>query len=282
MALRAFSSEVEMQRGVRFDDLAPEDQDLTLADKVLSLYELSESVEGIGTASLLLAAVGKAWPSRRFRTAWKVLDAWRVRCPPQQAPAMMWEVAMAITAWLVMAKQPRIAFGVLACFHGLLRASEAMSLTTETLLRTPQGFVAILGQTKRGAEQKVVFTEPSIVRWMDRFLLSQKLEAGDRIMGVGFNTFQSWLRRGAAAVGLGDERWSTHSLRRGGASELARRGYHIDDILVAGRWLSLRSAREYIRRGEVALLSYRHRLTAPVWTRVSALASLGSSVFNLP
>ena len=42
----------------------------------------------------------------RYQKSWKILDVWRVCCPPRQAPAMMLELAMAITSWLVMADRP--------------------------------------------------------------------------------------------------------------------------------------------------------------------------------
>eukprot|EP00972_Heterocapsa_arctica_P106524 15692166-Heterocapsa_arctica.AAC.1 len=48
--------------------------------------------------------------------------------------------------------------------------------------------------------------------------------------------------------------WSTHSLRRGGASGLSRLNIGMADIMAFGRWASSRAAQEYVRRGEVALL----------------------------
>ena len=39
---------------------------------------------------------------------------------------------------------------------------------------------------------------------------------------------------------------------RGHYTELLRLGITLPDIMLHGRWLSARSAREYLRRGEVA------------------------------
>ena len=50
-----------------------------LADKVLGMRELTETVEDLGNASVLIAAVSKRWPDRRVRIAWTVLAVWRAR-----------------------------------------------------------------------------------------------------------------------------------------------------------------------------------------------------------
>ena len=72
-----------------------------------------------------------------------------------------------------------------------------------------------------------------------------------------------------------------HSLRRSGASELSRLGVPLPDLLLYGRWLSERSAREYIRRGEVAVLRIRNGEDGPVPTRARLWCSRWASVFEL-
>ena len=76
----------------------------------------------------------------------------------------------------------------------------------------------------------------------------------DRLFPANYSTFLAWLRAGANAIGAGELGLSTHSLRRSGASELSRCGLPLQDLLAYGRWLNERSAREYIRHGEVAIL----------------------------
>ena len=53
---------------------------------------------------------------------------------------------------------------------------------------------------------------------------------------------------------------STHTFRRSGASELVRRGVTFAEVMQYGRWLSDKSAREYIRTGELALQKILHEL----------------------
>ena len=74
------------------------------------------------------------------------------------------------------------------------------------------------------------------------------------MLKVSYGTFLRWLRLTACALGAGGLGILTHSFRRSGASELSRLGVTLPDLLLYGSWLSERSAREYIRRGEVAIL----------------------------
>ena len=61
-------------------------------------------------------------------------------------------------------------------------------------------------------------------------------------------------------LGAGDLGLTTHSFRCSGASELPHLGLSMTDIMLFGRWLHECSAREYIRRGEVAVLRARGQL----------------------
>mgnify|MGYP002173397304 CR=1 FL=1 len=74
--------------------------------------------------------------------------------------------------------------------------------------------------------------------------------------------------------------WSTHSLRRGGASELSRLNVGMADIMAFGLWASSRAVQEYVRRGEVALLQVDEKFSKEAWATIARLACLGASVFG--
>ena len=80
------------------------------------------------------------------------------------------------------------------------------------------------------------------------------------------------------ATGLPDIDVSTHTLRRSGASELSRLGLPWADVMAFGRWNTDRAAREYVRRGEVALYRCRHGWSgallqrAEFWTARASLS----------
>jgi hypothetical protein len=75
--------------------------------------------------------------------------------------------------------------------------------------------------------------------------------------------------------------WTSHSLRRGGATELLRLGVSLPDIMLHGRWLSARSAREYLRRGDVAMLRFNEMISSEAFAAAHTLAGLGAYVWSL-
>ena len=135
-----------------------------------------------------------------------------------------------------------------------------------------------MGQTKRGLEQKVLISALGLVAWFDSYARIHKRALDDRVAACSYTKLQSWLRRGAKALGFGDIPWSTHSLRRGGATELWHRTVNFDFIKMYGRWLSDRSARDYTRRGEVGLLRVKADISAATWAQANRFARLGASV----
>ena len=279
-ALRSFNNELLQSRGCPFDALSPEDQDWTLADKILDLYENTFTAEGLARAAVLLAACSKVNPHRKYRVSWKCLDAWRTRCPPKQAPAMPRQFAMAAVTWLVVAGKPALALAVLLCFCGLLRASEALQLRRDNLVRVCDAWVLVLGETKRGQEQKVVLTAAEVCRWVDSYFHRYPCSPSARVIPHAYNTFQLWLRKCMTAMSCAHLPWSTHSLRRGGASEMARVGIPMADIMAYGRWASSRAAQEYVRRGEVALLQVGDTFPPEAWSTTRCLARIGAEVWS--
>jgi integrase len=278
-ALDAFSSDLE-QVGIDAGALSEEELDVLLAERVVDLFEESGGSEGLGSAATLLASFSKAHPRHHYRTAWKALDVWRQRRPPQQAPAVPAVLGLGMVNWLLLAGQPHCAAAVLLCFTGLLRASEALRLDSSMVFRTPEGWVLVLGQTKRGLEQKVLLCEPSTIKWIDAYVSHCGSLLSARFCPVSYTTLQRWLQRSADSLGFGAVHWTSHGLRRGGASELLRRGVPLSDIMLFGRWLSERSAREYLRRGEVSLTRLRVDIASSAWMEAARFCSFGAASWD--
>ena len=74
------------------------------------------------------------------------------------------------------------------------------------------------------------------------------------------------------ALGLEHVQFRSHSLRRGGATQLALDNWSFTDIMAAGRWASERSCRLYVMKGEVMVLSLRRSLAQEKWGRIVRLA----------
>eukprot|EP00974_Lingulodinium_polyedra_P008059 766852-Lingulodinium_polyedra.AAC.1 len=56
-----------------------------------------------------------------------------------------------------------------------------------------------------------------------------------------YGRMRRWLPRATGLVGLGDVAWTTHSLRRGGATALYESGWAFEDVQLFGRWAAASS-----------------------------------------
>jgi integrase len=185
---------------------------------------------------------------------------WRQAKPPRQAPAFPARLAYAIVAWLVVAVQPHIACAVLPCFVGHPRASEALRLKISDVVFAGNFIALYLHRTKRGLEDKVTLEGVNVRYWLQQY--SDRHCRGsfgsDPFIGCSYNAMQRWLRKAAAAppaLSMAHVPWSTHSMRRGGATAMYIAHVPLRDIMLFGRWLAERSCREYLRKGEVAVMS---------------------------
>ena len=65
-AADAFNRDLVLRRGVEFYDLPEEEQDYTLADRVVELFEATLSSEGWAACALMVAAMSKHCPKQAF------------------------------------------------------------------------------------------------------------------------------------------------------------------------------------------------------------------------
>ena len=190
-------------------------------------------------------------------------------------------LAFAVANWCLIAGKPGVAAAVLLCFAGLLRVSEALALTARDVHFVDGKLILVLNETKRGVHQKIVLSDPSLLRWF-AFYDRHARTADDmcRYVPISYNVFTRWFRK--AALQLGSEiEWSSHSLRRGGATELQRRQVPLPDIMLAGRWASSRSAREYLRKGDVALLRHEANMNTEYRLRLERFAGMAECAWGL-
>ena len=249
------------------------EQDSFLAEWVLDGYEQGESRNMYGWA---LSAVQKIFPRVKLKTAWKVLDVWSSLVPVRQAPAAPPELIQAMVIMATLFNRPQLGLLILLCFVGLLRVREALALTQADLILQTDCVVLCLGLTKRGMEQKVVLNNVTVVHFVSDFFKRFPSKRQDaKIIEVSYSSALRWIRKLSALLGADDLQLTTHSFRRSGASELARQGVSLQDILLYGRWLSERAARDYIRKGEVAIFRARQMLNPQASQRIQSWAKLG-------
>jgi len=277
--------EVDLRaRGFELADLSEEEADWLVADVLADRFEASEvSRAGIGLAGLALAALSRTHPRWRLKTCWKALDVWRTAVPPVQAPAAPRAFALAAASWLVLAGQPGVAAVVVACFTGLLRVGEALSLTRDRIFDLGATMVFVLGVTKRGIEQKVTISGAGTVAFLREYLWRHSpADHRNRFADVSYPRVCRWLLKASEALGFpADTRFTPHSLRRGGATQLFINGVEVESIMVLGRWAQLRSCREYLRLGETGLLRASPSVPAATWDRCSLFSQLGVTAFTM-
>ena len=240
------------QQGIVWNNLSEEEQDYLLAEWLIEGYE-----QGYGRIEygFLLSALGRVHPKARFKTAWKIFDIWGSLQPPQQAPAAPPELLTAMSVAAFALGRVEVALLISVCYAGLLRVGEALQLKWKDVFFSSGVLTLCLGQTKRGTEQKVVIANGLLYQWLATYLARQMVTDFDlRVFPMSYSSVLRWMKRLGLLLGAQSIQLTTHSFRRSGASELSRRGVPIADICLFGRWLSERSARECIRKGEVAVL----------------------------
>ena len=277
-ALQVLNRELHRLK-MNWDDLSVEQQDLFLAEWLVDGYE-----EGFGRTEygFLLSALGKINPRAKFRTAWKVYEVWGSLQPPKQAMAAPPEM---ITAMMVSAfALNRIELGMVMClcFSGLLRVGEALHLRWRDVFFSSGVLTLCLGQTKTGLEQKVVINNSLVYAWMARyFALTPYRQHDGLVFTLSYSSVLRWVKKLSVLMGNAETLMTTHSFRRSGASELSRRGLAIADICLFGRWSSDRSAREYIRKGEVAVLRSQATVTETARNTWNRWCQLSAHVWSL-
>jgi hypothetical protein len=188
-------------------------------------------------------------------------------CPPVRRGAKQcWTVAMLHRVYDLY--EPRFSRGcwlrnvamLFIGFYGFLRVSELLALRVSDL--GLHGEVLRLtirrskcDQTSRG---RVVLIERSESRYCAVALLTRfvsLVEPSERHLfcahrlnaPVTCSSFTKVVRDAAQAIGCDPRAFSPHSLRSGGATEAARRGWSREEIARHGRWASMQSVDRYVQ-----------------------------------
>lgn len=255
------------------------EQDSFMAEWILDGYEMGGSRNEYSWA---LSALQKVNPRLRLKTAWKVLDAWSATVPVRQAPAAPPELLHAMIVLALVLGRPQLSVAMLLAYCGLLRVREVLSLRVRDVILDGTTLVLCLGRTKRGMEQKVVLTNRSVVLWFSNFVSRcPPSSPSDLLFTISYSSMLRWVKRLAFLLGAESLHLTTHTFRRSGASELSRQGMPLSEILLYGRWLSERAARDYIRKGEVAIWRSKGLLAEKDWDRIQRWGKLATQAWQL-
>lgn len=162
-----------------------------------------------------------------------------------------------ITVALIIGGQFAVGTLLRLCFCAVLRIGEGLGLRGKDVIFDGHSFVLVLGVTKRGRDQRVVVSDVVMVTWMARYLKEMRVKPDQQVFPLSYQTVMRWLRTMSSHFKLAEVGFTSHSFRRGGATDLLARDYAIDFIVNFGRWASERSCKDYLRRGEVFLFKPR-------------------------
>lgn len=269
-ALKLFQ-EWASARDVDLTTCDPDNMDLAAADYILDLYE--EPDAGITKAYYIIAALKRRWPGLRMPACGKVIAAWRSQSPPVQALALPREAVHAFFTLAWASRQHDLALCVLTCFCGLLRIGEALKLTVEQVLfdsHDGRTVVLMLGDTKRGVDERVVLRSPLLVSAFRSLFKGRS--STDKAFKLSYFAVRRDFVRFFSVLGMPALGLRTHGLRRGGATELVNQGIPLPNVLEFGRWHSESSAKEYIRRGQACVVRIKAAADAQRWKHVETLA----------
>ena len=282
-AIQLLNREI-LQTQTDWASLTEAEQDLFLAEWLVDGYEQGSGRTEYG---YVLSALGRMNPRVRYKIAWRVFEVWGSLQPPQQAPAAPPELLTAMMVAAFALNRAPLGILICVCFSGLLRVGEALQLRWSDIFFAAGNVTLCLGQTKGGMEQKVVISNGTVFEWLGRFGAQHGACATDtKVFDMSYSSVLRWVKKLALLLAGEEIKLTTHSFRRSGASELCRQGVAIADICLFGRWLSDRSAREYIRKGEVAILRSRTMVSESVranwhrWCRLAPKVWLLNSFFH--
>ena len=215
--------------------------------------------EGRASASTFLAALQDFDPKLKNNLpgSWRLMKTWSTHETPSRAPPMTEPVLRAMVGWAVLHGHETFALSLLVGFYGLLRTGELLTVQAWHIhMSSPsQPAVVNLGLTKagkrQGAAESITLTE--------KHVLSKLWSWKDRVPPHTFLTLKphAWRALFAECITkLKLERWEfrPYSLRRGGATHLFVKVNSLDQVLLAGRWTALKTARIYLNSG-LAMLS---------------------------
>ena len=240
-------------------------------------------------ATALVAALQKHFAGRRrFKAASAVISGWKSEAVPNQAPPFPRVVLHAVVVALAGSHHANVAVSLLLAFCGLLRISEVLTLRWLDVVLPHQHkgesnlLILCLGRTKTAPadQHRVLIQSASIVRFVYLYRNLVPHQDLDPFAACSYSTVRKWLQRALTAYGFDASSFRTHSCRRGGATEMARLGYTLPQIMLAGRWQSDKSCKLYLQRAEVALTRVRAGVSNAQWEVLHRVAALGPHILE--
>ena len=251
-----------------------EDRGITLRsvedlDYALSYFGHRYCASPVGSKSYfgnILPSIGLFFPRLRkeLPTAWATFEGWASLRPSTQRLPMPEQVKDLLIADLCAHDKFKVAAMVWTGFHTWMRKEELGSMrgsdyiahlrplrvTSSPSLLTYGVFR--LSDNKAGLVQSVTVTDKDLHTLLLRLKHSLS-QLSDRLFVTGA-TLASHLLKSCARLGIGELRFTPHSLRHGGATAAILSGMPAEDVRLRGRWANLSTVMRYVQSGVVAKL----------------------------
>lgn len=212
-----------------------------------------------------LSALRRFHPQSRYRLplARQYFTNWKSVHVCQQAVPMPAIVAAAVAGLAFKMDDQLFGITVLLGFAAFLRTGEMISLKHQDIAVDIKSTRIILAlpatKTSRQAAESVELLDSCLCPLVHSVL---RANSEAPFCGLTANQFRARLKVYLNFFTLLPFNFTAYSIRRGGASHAFATGTHFDDLLLRGRWQSVKTARLYLDSGRASLV--RMAFTAEV------------------
>jgi integrase len=226
------------------------------------LYERNDG-KGKGSAADTLYGLIKFMPrsephllsSKMSLTGWSKLHQ-SVSYPP-----LTWDLTVLISVHMAQNGYLRHCIATLLAFDCFLRVGELVNLrkvdvadvNDRRLGSEYSGTSLRLRNTKTGPNQWVQVDNAEVVQLL-RCIMDSADNDESLLFPFSSASYRSTFKQTCHQLGL-SHKYVPHSLRHGGATRWHLLGHPIEDVLLRGRWASIKSARRYVQAGRALLLT---------------------------
>ena len=143
---------------------------------------------------------------------------------------------------------------ILVGFLAFLQTSEMVFLKFSQLHVSADGAIILVLPSSKTSKDKPESISVNDVKVAALLLYLRQQAKSDRIWDGSVPQFRAYLSHFCAFLSLEEHHFTAYSIRRGGASSAFLRGTSFDQLLVTGRWQSIKTARIYLDTGRAALI----------------------------
>jgi len=244
------------------DEEEPIPQTYRLLDSKLAQYleHLWMDDCHITYAGHTLSAFRRFYPQVRYKIplARQYFVNWKSIHVSRQAVPMPADVVLAIAGVAVSCHRESFAAAILLAYAAFLRTGEIIQLAPHRIAVDPQLRFVILSlpatKTSKQKDESVSIEDVNLAILVQHVLT---LCTTETLLNVSANQFRAMLKLFCSFLNLEPCGFSGYSLRRGGASHAFASGQTFDQLLVKGRWQSVKTARVYLDSGRAQLIQMR-------------------------